>query len=180
MITPRRTRLVRVPDLRAFRHAIVGLSVAGDRERLLSRIVLVPNDGAARQLRRTIGTEPVPTLATREEFYDVLHARLDSPPRRLTAYDRDVIVQAAARDASISLNFIPGVSTVGLRSSSTQSVPNGSRDGGSRLRPGLVAEILRFYDQLRRQTQAPLRGMSGPGKRLEPQGHPPFHRRHPV
>jgi ATP-dependent helicase/nuclease subunit B len=135
VITPRRTRLVRVPDLQAFRHAIVGLSLAGDRERLLSRVVLVPNDGAARQLRRTIGSAPMPTLATREEFYDVLHARLDSPPRRLTAYDRDVIVQSAARDANISLNFIP------------------TRDGGSRLRPGLVAEMLRFYDQLRRQAR---------------------------
>ena len=30
VITPRRTRLVRVPDLHAFRHAIVGLSLAGD------------------------------------------------------------------------------------------------------------------------------------------------------
>ena len=33
VITPRRTRLVRVPDLHAFRHAIVGLSLAGDAER---------------------------------------------------------------------------------------------------------------------------------------------------
>ena len=34
VITPRRTRLVRVPDLHAFRHAIVGLSLAGDPDRL--------------------------------------------------------------------------------------------------------------------------------------------------
>jgi RecB family exonuclease len=53
----------------------------------------------------------------------------------LTAYDRDVIVQSAARDANISLDFIA------------------TRDGGSRLRPGLVAEMLRFYDQLRRQAR---------------------------
>jgi ATP-dependent helicase/nuclease subunit B len=70
----------------------------------------------------------MPMLATREEFYDSLHARLDTPPRRLTAYDRDVMVQAAAREAS-------------------------SSKGGSRLRPGLVAEMLRFYDQLRRQAR---------------------------
>ena len=87
----------------------------------------------------------MPALATREEFYEALHARLDSPPRRLTAYDRDVMVQSSARDASIVLNVIPSLSTL--------SLPNGSRDGGSRLRPGLVAEMLRFYDQLRRQAR---------------------------
>ena len=129
MITPRRTRLVRVPDLHAFRRAIVGLSLAGDPERLPSRVVLVPTDGAARQLRRTLQSERAPTLATREEFYDGLHARLDSPPRRLTAYDRDVMLQSAAREASV---------TLGVRRS---------------LRPGLLAEMLRFYDQLRRQAR---------------------------
>src|SRR5688572_14950306 len=127
-MTPRRTRLVRVPDLHAFRHAIVGLSLADGPERLPSRVVLVPNNGAARQLRRTMRSGAMPMLATREEFYDSLHARLDTPPRRLTAYDRDAMVQAAAREASLS-------------------------KGGSRLRPGLVAEMLRFYDQLRRQAR---------------------------
>src|SRR4029077_2605371 len=96
--------------------------------------------GAPRTLGHARGSDPMPTLATREEFYDVLHARLDSPPRRLTAYDRDVIVRSAARDANISLEFIPSVTLL-----------NGSKDDGSRLRPGLVAEMLRFYDQLRRQ-----------------------------
>ena len=79
----------------------------------------------------------MPTLATREEFYDALHARLDRPPRRLTAYDRDVMVQSAAREISAAVNVIPAA----------------SKDGGSRLRPGLVAEMLRFYDQLRRQAR---------------------------
>ena len=99
MITPRRTRLVRVPDLHAFRHAIAGLSLAGDAQRLASRVVLVPTRGAALQLRRTIGSA-APALATREEFYDHLHARLDSPPARLTAYERDVMVRSAAREVS--------------------------------------------------------------------------------
>ena len=101
MITPRRTRLVRVPDLQAFRArhrwtlrrgrprtAAVAHRPRADRRR---GPPAPANDWAA---------EPMPTLATREEFYDVLHARLDSPPRRLTAYDRDVMVQSAARDAS--------------------------------------------------------------------------------
>jgi hypothetical protein len=130
VITPRRTRLIRVPDLHAFRQAIVGLSLRGDPGQLLSRVVLVPTDGAARQLRRTLRREQGPSLVTREEFYDCLHARLDSRPPRLTAYDRDVMLQSAAREASRTLNFAPA------------------------LRPGLLAEMLRFYDQLRRQSRS--------------------------
>ena len=129
MITPRRTRLVRVPDLHAFRHAIVGLSLSGDAQRRLSRVVLVPTDGAARQLTRTVRSERSPALVTREGFYEGLHARLDHPPPRLTAYDRDVMMQSAAREA---------LATLGLDRS---------------VRPGLLAEMLRFYDQLRRQAR---------------------------
>jgi RecB family exonuclease len=125
VITPRRTRLVRVPDLHAFRRAIANLSFAGGPERLPARIVLVPTRGAARQLRRTMAREPAPSLATRDELYDLLHARLEGPPARLSAYDRDVIMQAAAAQAATKL-----------------------------LRPGLVAEMLRFYDQLRRQARS--------------------------
>ena len=128
MITPRLTRLVRVPDLHAFRHAIVGLSLAGELERLASRVVLVPTRGAADQLRRAIGGDRAPALATREEFYDHLHARLDMPPPRLTEYDRDVMVWSAAREASTGESW--------------------------RLRPGFIAEMLRFYDQLRRQARS--------------------------
>ena len=138
MITSRRTRLVRVPDLHAFRHAIVGLSLGGDRESLTARAVLIPTAGAERQLRRTLGGEPLPELVTREAFYDRLHARLDNPPPRLTSYERDVIVQSAAREAA---------TTLGLGSA-------GPGFGGAwRIRLGLIAEILRFYDQLRRQAR---------------------------
>jgi ATP-dependent helicase/nuclease subunit B len=69
-------------------------------------------------------------VVTREELYDTLHGRLAAPPRRLTALERDVMAQAAARAAAArgsALSF--------------------------QLRPGLIAEMLRFYDQLRRQSQ---------------------------
>ena len=56
--------------------------------------------------------------------------RLANPPRRLTALERDVIAQAAAR-----------------------SVARQSEPLSFQLRPGLVAEMLRFYDHLRRQSQ---------------------------
>ena len=127
MITPRRTHLVRVPDLHAFRHAIARLCVPSGPE----RVVVVPTRGAAQHLLRVLAVEAVTaTLVTRDELYDHLHARLPNPPRRLSALERDVIAQAAARAAASAggeLSF--------------------------QLRPGLIAEMLRFYDHLRRQSQ---------------------------
>ncbi len=79
-----------------------------------------------RTASRQLGSAPA---VTRDELYDRLHARLANPPRRLSTIERDVIAQAAARAASQD------------------------RTLGFRLRPGLVAEILRFYDLLRRQSQ---------------------------
>ena len=67
---------------------------------------------------------------TRDELYDDLHARLPERPPRLSALERGVIAYAAARDAMAAEPHLP-----------------------FRLRPGLVAEILRFYDLLRRQSQ---------------------------
>jgi len=67
---------------------------------------------------------------TRDQLYDRLHGRLPDPPPRLSAFEREVIAQAAARDARAAVPDLP-----------------------FRLRPGLVTEILRFYDLLRRQTQ---------------------------
>jgi hypothetical protein len=69
-------------------------------------------------------------FVTRDELYDRLHARLSNPPRRATPLERNVMAQAAARSAASrhpQLTFT--------------------------LRPGLVAEMLRFYDLLRRQSQ---------------------------
>ena len=132
MITPRRTRLIRVPDLHAFRHVIANLAIAGNAARRRSRILLVPTADAARQLERAIGRNLGPTLSTRSQLYDSLHARMAAPAPRLDHYERTVLIQAAARDAS--------------------SVGSPVESGAAwRLRPGLVAEVLRFYDQLRRQ-----------------------------
>lgn len=144
MITPRRTQLVRVADLQTFRRAIAALSVHGSpfevhgsepRTRNLEprtqnleprTVVIVPTRGAARLLQRTVHADVV----TRDELYDRLHGRLAHPPRRLSPLERDVMAQAAARAAAArgsELSF--------------------------QLRPGLIAEMLRFYDQLRRQSQ---------------------------
>lgn len=96
----------------------------------------MPTRGAATTLEQTVqraGGSPHggDRLVTRDELYDALYARLASPPRRLTEFARDAMAQAAAHEA---------VSLVG--------------DLPFSIRPGLVAELLRFYDQLRRQSQS--------------------------
>jgi ATP-dependent helicase/nuclease subunit B len=125
VITPRRTRLVRVPDLRAARATILQLATASAPVAAPDDVlVVVPSRGAARQLGGpAIGV-------TRDELYDRFHARLSEAPRRLSPLERGVMAQASARAVAHT----------------TKSTP-------FRLRPGLIAEMLRFYDQLRRQSQ---------------------------
>jgi len=160
VITPRRTQLLRVPDLHAFRAAIAALAGTPNAEprtpartlnlehrtrtlnselRTPNPLVVVPTRGAARQLEKgAVRLFPAddrrkgcgPFFVTRDELYDQLHARLANPPRRLSALERDVMAQAAAR-------------------ASAARTP----DLAFQLRPGLVAEMLRFYDHLRRQSQ---------------------------
>ena len=135
MITARRTQLVRVTELQQFRKTIARLAAevlgSGSRTRNLTEVaIVVPTRGAARILHRSLGpVAATSAIVTRDELYDLLHARLANPPRRLSAIERDVIAQAAARAAAADeeLSF--------------------------QLRPGLIAEMLRFYDHLRRQSQ---------------------------
>jgi RecB family exonuclease len=120
VITPRRTRLIRVPDLRSYRAAIHdGLRAAGP-----SAVVVVPTRSAAEQISSPLTK---PCALTREELYEHLRAQLTDPPRRLSPLEREAIAQASANAAAdlTGLTF--------------------------KLRPGLVAEMIRFYDQLRRQ-----------------------------
>lgn len=128
MITPRRTRLIRVPDLHAFRRAIAITSIQDGA----ATIVVVPNRAAALQAERLV--EPLelfaPAFLTRDELYQELHRR-SSFPRLLTPFEREAIAQAAALDAFALVS-----------------------DLSFNIRPGLVAAMLRFYDQLRRQSQS--------------------------
>jgi RecB family exonuclease len=134
VITPRQTRLVRVPHLHAFRLAILDIAVRDSHSEERPAVVVVPTRGAARQLRRLLERQTERggsvDLATRDELYDRLHERLENPLRRLTAIEREVLMQRAAREAS---NAVPDLSF--------------------HVRPGLVAQMLRFYDHLRRQSQ---------------------------
>ncbi len=135
MITPRATRLVRVPDLRAMHAAVAGgLARPADRP---YQAVIVPSRGAAEELRRTLETlmlspaSPalaLPDIVTRAELYGRLHDRLPDAPPLLSEFEREVILRRAARDTSSR-----GV------------------EAPFQLRPGLIVQILDFYDDLRRR-----------------------------
>jgi RecB family exonuclease len=151
VITPRRTRLVRVPDLHLFRRAITSLvaseasgsdSSGADAGSGVSRTtpsggnlaVVVPTGGARIELEACLAASGVAArdaaIVTRDQLYDALHARMPDPPRRLSAFERDAVAQAAAAEAASDYRDLP-----------------------FQIRPGLVAEILRFYDHLRRQAR---------------------------
>lgn len=140
MITPRQTRLFRAPDLRAFQRTIRRLAGHTDVWRARSCAVIVPSAAAADQLRRTLenhrllATSPadralaLPQILTRSGWYDAMHAQLPSPPRRLTDLEREVLLNAAARDVAAAEAEPP-----------------------FRLRAGLLVEMLALYDDLRRR-----------------------------
>ena len=135
MITPRVTRLVRVPDLRAFRSAIATLACGGEPVAARDRLVVVPTRAAAAHLTRAIEHRMLPTraavllpdLVTRDQLYERLAARLPPRSRLLDAFEREAILGVAC-----------------------QAAHEGGAPAPFALRPGLVAEILHFYDDLRR------------------------------
>jgi RecB family exonuclease len=132
--TPRATRLVRTADLRAFREAIVALACEGTPLDARDRIVVVPTRAAAAHLRTSIeaamldasGAVLLPDLVTPRELTERLGERLDVTQRILTGPEREALLGAACR---------------------------ATREAGTQppfeIRPGLVSEILRFYDDLR-------------------------------
>ena len=143
MITPRRTRLLRVQGLRALPGAIAHLACPPDAAEARACAVIVPSTAAAAELRLTLenllllsgedGRDGrreaivLPDLITRDGWYSRLHERLPAAPPQLSPLERDVLAHAAAREA-IDQGFEPPF----------------------RLRAGLVGEMLAFYDDLRR------------------------------
>jgi hypothetical protein len=135
VITPRITRLVRVPDLRAMHRAVAQRACQTPDPRACA--VLVPSRGAAEALRRSLenillsAAAPallLPDLITRAELYQKLHQRLPAAPPMLSEFEREVIFRRAALDAAARGTPAP-----------------------FRLRAGLIVEILAFYDELRRR-----------------------------
>jgi RecB family exonuclease len=136
VITPRTTRLIRVPSLGAFRETILDLTAGLDVRSLRECAVLVPSHAAAEYLRRTLESSRLagraaiatPHLLTRHDWLTALFHHLSAAPTLLSPHERDVLLSASAYDV---------------------------RDAGTRppfgLRPGLIGELLSFYDTLRRQ-----------------------------
>lgn len=136
MITARRTRLFRVPDLSAFRTILTTWIGALPVIEARDTAVIVPTRAAAEQLRRTVEDRVLgaqrpslawPMLVTRRELYDELGARLTTPRAMLSSFEREVILAAAARRAA------------------ADGLPPPFH-----IRPGLVAEMLALYDHIRR------------------------------
>ncbi|MEO6212792.1 MAG: hypothetical protein ABIP65_04110 [Vicinamibacterales bacterium] len=138
MITPRVTRLVRVPDLKAMHAAIARLACTG-LPSVRRTAVIVPTRGAAEELRRTLENRTLaesdavllPDLLTRSDFYERLHASLPAAPTLLTPPEREVLLRRAARTAAVSGTPPP-----------------------FSLRAGLILQMLAFYDELRRREQS--------------------------
>jgi len=141
VITPRQTRLHRVADLRNLQLALASLIDHDDPWLARSCAVLVPSRAAAGQLRHTLETLilgkdgpgaadtalVLPDLATRSDWYGRLYERLRNAPPLVDQFEREVIMGEAARAAAGSGAPPP-----------------------FRLRPGLIAEIVRFLDELHR------------------------------
>jgi len=141
VITPRQTRLLRVPDLQSFQRVLAAIAGRMDVARSPSCAFLVPSQAAAGQLRYTLQTmalgggevspgnvsPPLPDLVTRQDWYDRLYERLGTGVPRLSEFEREVMMSAAARAASDSGTRPP-----------------------FRLRAGLIVEVVRLYDGLRR------------------------------
>ena len=138
MITPRVTRLLRAADVRALQQTLVDLLPRGWEAR--SAAVIVPSRSAAGELRRTIedmvlGADRdaalvLPDFVTRSELYSRLHGRLADVPALLNEFEREVLLRLAAEDARAA-----------------------GADAPFKLRPGLLAAMLGFYDELRRRNR---------------------------
>ena len=138
MITPRTTRLVRAADLRSFRSALAALATDGSPLDARDRLVIVPTRAAAAHLVRSIedrmaesaGVVVLPDFVTRGELYERLFDRLSeahAEPSPYTAAEREALLTVACRTAMAA-----------------------GADPPFRVRPGLVAAMLEFFDSLKR------------------------------
>ena len=132
-ITPRATRLVRVPDLHAFRSALVQLSCDGGPLDARARLVVVPTRAARSYLIRSIedarlgagGAVLLPEVIPPGEIPARFAERLSINVRTLTEAEREVLLAASCR-AAVRAGAVPPFE----------------------LRASLIAEILAFYDAL--------------------------------
>lgn len=134
--------LVRTSDLAGFRRAVARLALEGDPLDARRRVVIVPTRASVALLRQTLEREARragratviwPDVLTRDEWMARLHQSLPEAPRLLARVEREVLMSAAA-----------------------DRTARRSRMGGPpfALRPGLIAVMLDFYDELQRRQRS--------------------------
>ena len=132
MITPRRIRLLRAPDLAGYRSTLVDLARDLEPASAPHTFVFVPTRAAGEQLTRTLQAHLAnrfarPLIGSRGDLYDLLLERLSASPRVLSGFEREAALAAGARDAEESGAAPP-----------------------FHVRPALIAEMLALYDRIRR------------------------------
>jgi hypothetical protein len=138
VITPRRTRLVRVTTLAALQGFLLDVVATLDPAAASDTFVLVPTRAAGEQLRRTAEdrlldqgvTLAWPHTGPRADLYRVLAGRAAHPLVMLPAFDREVILGRVARETAAA-GLTPPFA----------------------IRPALVADMLALYDFVRRQAR---------------------------
>lgn len=148
---PQRRRLIRVPDLAAFRRTLAAGAIDGDPAAIRRRALILPSRGAVELLRRSIEDDQLsgagravvlPSMFTREDWLVDLHASLPQAPRLLSRVEREVLFERATRVAAAA---VPPPFHV---------------------RPGLTAAVLDFYDELRRRGRTVARFTSALAEQL--------------
>jgi RecB family exonuclease len=130
---------VRVPDLHAFRQSLATLACLGTPFEIRDRLVVVPTRAAAAYLLRSVESGllltdaalVLPDLITPGELVARMGERLPQHTGLLTDTEREVLAGVASR-AAIEEGHEPPF----------------------RLRAGLIAEVVRFYDALQRNLKS--------------------------
>ena len=137
MISPRTTRLVRAADLRSFRNALVALATDGLPLDARDRLVIIPTRAASLHLVRAIedrmsarGAVILPDFITRAELHERLFERIGCGVP-YTTEEREALLAVACRAAI-----------------------EAGADPPFRIRPGLVAAMLEFFDSLKRHRKS--------------------------
>ncbi len=172
MTVPPAIRLIQADDLDAWQRVLLALCLPAEgRLSIEPPVVIVPSRAAAEQWRRTLEqrllverwTAPialqdalehpvsagprdalaVPHLLTREQLYDTWHGRARMETPRMPLLTREVLMGASARHAA------------------------GVHRPPFLLRPGLIAAMLRFHDQIERLGHEPATWLQDAAARLD-------------
>ncbi len=149
-MSPRTTRLVRAADLRSFRNALVALATDGSPLDARDRLVIVPTRAASLHLMRTIEDRMsarsaviLPDFITRAELHERLFERIGSPE------------DLAARKASpYTVAPYTNEEREALLAAACRAAIEAGADPPFRVRPGLVAAMLEFFDSLKRHQKS--------------------------